>query len=223
MTTMTSGPEAPLSGEHPDEVKRLEKAYDLAKELFNFSENVTKTIDEKSRNSVTTASAIAAFAFLVRKPENLGTLPETVKMFIWLMAGLVGIVYALHFLIVRPQKTKTVNPDQLSDILNETTWPEEVAYYNFQTLTAMYRANLEVNRFKARWLSWQNVALALTLLAALAYLAFGNPTPNNNVDQSVSTPATTNLPVANGTTSETPPLTEIREPTVPPTPLRKTP
>jgi hypothetical protein len=162
------------SQEYPDEVKRLEKAYDLAKEMFNFSENLIKTIDEKSRNSVTTASAIAAFAFLVRKPDRLDTLPERERIVVWCLALLIGVVYATHFLIVRPQDTKTVNPEQMATILDQTTLPEEVVFFNFQTLSGMYAANLKTSRLKARGLVGQNFALAFTLLMALAYLATGN-------------------------------------------------
>lgn len=159
----------------PDEVKRLEKAYDLARELFNFSENVIKGIDEKSRNSVTTASAIAAFAFLVRKPETM-TLSSLNQKSLWFMAVCVGLVYVLHVLIVRPQNSGTVNPGELRDIEQKSNLAEEVVQYNFAALTKMYETNLALSKLKSGFLSGQNMLLALTLASALWYLAQPIPT-----------------------------------------------
>lgn len=170
--------------DHPpvsaDEVKRLEKTFDLAKEMFAFSENLLKTIDEKSRGSVTAASAIAAFAFLVNKPAQLAQLPLAAQVVIGVMASAVGAVYALNFAIVRPQKGAAVDPNQIIHLLDVTTVTEEVVYFNVQSLTGLYRTNLELAGEKAVWLTWQHAALAITLLAALAYLVVPSsplPTP----------------------------------------------
>lgn len=175
----------------PDEVKRLEKAYDLARELFNFSENIIKTIDEKSRNSVATASAIAAFAFLMHKPET----PTPVGLSqtsLWSMAVCVGLVYVLHVLIVRPQNSRTVNPDELRAIEEKSTLAEEVVYYNFAALTRMYESNLALTRRKNLLLTTQNILLALTLASALWYLA--QPTPSRPVSSPLAAPATISAP-----------------------------
>lgn len=176
----------------PNEVKRLEKAYDLARELFNFSENVIKTIDEKSRNSVTTASAIAAFAFLVRKPET-ATLGIPNQLSLWCMAACVGLVYVLHVIIVRPQKSRTVDPAELRGIEKQSDLAEEVVYYNFAAVTKMYEANLVLSKLKSQLLNGQNIVLALTLASALWYLAAPAPT---DPKASTEKPTTVSAPVS---------------------------
>lgn len=153
-----------------DEVKRLEKTFDLSKEMFAFSENLLKTLDEKSRGSVTAASAIAAFAFLVNKPAQLAQLPLASQLVIVVMALAVGTVYALNFAIVRPQRGAAIDPNQIIHLLDVTTVTEEVVYFNVQSLTGLYSANLELAGQKAVWLTRQHVALAITLLAALVYI-----------------------------------------------------
>ena len=176
----------------PDEIKRLEKAYDLARELFNFSENVIKSIDEKSRNSVTTASAIAAFAFLVRKPETISSGGFN-QASLWCMAAFVGLVYLLHFLIVRPQESGTVDPNELRDIQEKTDLAEEVLYYNFESVRKMYESNLALSKLKSQLLNGQNILLALTLASTLWYLAL--PTPTSH-EASNGTPTSVSAPVS---------------------------
>ncbi|GGB76529.1 hypothetical protein [Deinococcus soli (ex Cha et al. 2016)] len=179
----------PATVKEPDELKRLEKTYDIAKEMFNFSENIIKTLDEKSRNSVATASAITAFAFVVRKPDSLNEQTAT-NYLIWTMAFLVGCVYLLHFLIVRPQKSKTIEPEELRKTEQKTTMPEEVVFYGFSALTGMYERNLRLTRDKGRYLNFQNAALGFTLLAALLYLAYGGVKPGSLTPATSPTSAT---------------------------------
>ncbi|MCD0174479.1 hypothetical protein IHN32_00720 [Deinococcus sp. 14RED07] len=175
MTRLSTLPADPAQrNDHPlvsaDEVKRLEKTFDLAKEMFSFSENLLKTLDEKSRGSVTAASAIAAFSFLVNKPPQLAQLSLESQVAIAFMAIFVAVVYGLNFAIVRPQKSAAVAPEQILHLLDATHVTEEVVYFNVQSLTGLYRANIELARQKAALLNWQHAALAFTLLAALAYL-----------------------------------------------------
>lgn len=174
-----------------EEVKRLEKTFDLAKEMFSFSENLLKSLDEKSRGSVTAASAIAAFAFLVNKPVELALMPLAPKLLIAVMALSVGAVYALNFAIVRPQKGAAIKPDEIVQLLDVTTGPEEVVYFNVQALTGLYRSNLELARQKAGWLAWQHGVLAVTLLAALAYVAVDSSAPSSPATSQTPAPVST--------------------------------
>jgi len=161
-----------------DEVKRLEKAYELAKELFGYSENVIRAMDEKSRNSVSVASALAAFAVLIRKPAELNAITAQTLWSLGTLVVLVGTVYILHFLIVRPQTAKGVSPSELMHQEETTTYPEEMLFYNFSALTMIYDHNLKTIDGKGRLVAWQNAMLGLTLMSGLLYIAFSaSPIP----------------------------------------------
>ncbi len=193
--TTVSEKQKPSEPPKVDEVKRLEKVYDLSKEMFGYTENIIKALDEKSRNSVSVASALAAFAFLIRKPADLSAVPPLTLGIIGLLALLVGMVYVLHVVIVRPQLSKAVDPADLLDMEQTTIVPEEVLFYNFFALTGIYKFNLTTIDNKSKLIRIQNFALGFTLLASLLYIVLAGGTASS-VQPRVQAPVILASPVS---------------------------
>lgn len=178
----------------PEELKRLEKLYDITKELFNYSENIIKSLEEKSRSNATVVSAITAFAFLIRKPDELA---GNSRYIIYGVALLLFSVYALHFLIVRPQKSGALRPAELSLVEEQVKQPEGVVFYSYSGLSQMYARNLELIQRKGQLVMGQTALLGLTLLTALIYLA-SNTAPAGHVAAPTQvTPSTVTAPAGN--------------------------
>lgn len=175
--------------EHPkfDEVKRYEKIYEFSKEMFSYSENVIKGLEEKSRNNLTAATAIMGFAFLIRKPPEIATLKWFDLLAIILSAVCVGYVYYFHIQAVKPRGVKMPSKKQLRELREETKFPNGVLRSNFENIQDLYGWNLELIKCKGKCVNNQQKVLGGVLFLALIYIVL------SKVPVSASAPQTGNL------------------------------
>lgn len=199
-----------------DEVKRLEKIYDITKEMFTNSESIIKIIEDKSRSNVNTGAAILAFSFLIYKPN-----PVT---FSWLSVPVIVMmiltvsIYTTHLYISTPQKAKTVRPEELETLFSGTFNPVGVIRYNFEVLQKMYAGNVSLITSKGNRLKWQQRFLGGLLISSLIYVGLSSvsssasstvaPSQNSSTIHPMSesdtpTPSTPSVP-ANTTQSSSP-------------------
>jgi hypothetical protein len=195
-----------------DEVKRYEKIYEISKEMFSYSENVIKNLEEKSRNNLTAATAIMGFAFLIRKPPEILTLRWFDLLAIILSAGCVGYVYYFHIQAVKPRGVKMPSKKQLQDLREETKYPNGVLRSNFENIQDLYGWNLELIKCKGDCVNSQQKVLGGVLFLALIYIVLSKvPVPVPQADRLSPTWPTTNAPSSN------PPPNPIQTPALNPT------
>ncbi|MCD0174711.1 hypothetical protein IHN32_01920 [Deinococcus sp. 14RED07] len=191
--------------EHPkfDEVKRYEKIYEFSKEMFSYSENVIKSLEEKSRNNLTAATAIMGFAFLIRKPPEIATLRWFDLLAIILSAVCVGYVYYFHIQAVKPRGVKMPSRKQLQELREETKYPNGVLRSNFENIQDLYGWNLELIKSKGKCVNKQQKVLGGVLFLALIYIVLSKvPTSAPQTGSLNSTWPTTNAPSSNLTPSQ---------------------
>lgn len=191
--------------EHPkfDEVKRYEKIYEFSKEMFSYSENVIKSLEEKSRNNLTAATAIMGFAFLIRKPPEIATLKWFDLLAIILSAICVGYVYYFHIQAVKPRGVKMPSKKQLRELREETKYPNGVLRSNFENMQDLYGWNLELIKCKGECVNNQQKVLGGVLFLALIYIVLSKvPVSAPQTGSLNSTWPTTNAPSSNPTPSQ---------------------
>lgn len=186
--------------EHPkfDEVKRYEKIYEFSKEMFTYSESVIKSLEEKSRNNLTAATAIMGFAFLIRKPPEISTIRWFDLLAIILSAACVGYVYHFHIRTVKPMGVKMPSENQLQKLREETKYPNGVLRSNFENMQYLYGLNLKLIECKGNFVRDQQRALGAVLFLALIYILLSQvPTSVPQTGSLSSTWPTTTAPNSN--------------------------
>lgn len=156
-----------------DEVKRLEKVFDISKESFAYSEAVIKTLEDKSRNNITTVAAISGFAFLVRKPVDLSQYDTAGLSIIGLIVIVVGITYWLHFAATKPRISSMPKPERLASLFEGHNYPVATIKFNFETFQEIYAENIKLIVVKGRYVEHQQIGLGFALVVALVYILFG--------------------------------------------------
>ncbi|MHA0036764.1 hypothetical protein [Deinococcus sp. PESE-13] len=157
-----------------DELKRFEKAHDLAKDMFNNSENLLKNADEKSRNNTAAASAITALAFILRKlNDNLVNLDTISILTLAVILVFTYILYSNHFNTIKIRNSKLIDPNHIKNLLNTTNYPTELVKLSAESYIELYHKNLEILNEKNANLKPQEVALKVILVASFVYVILG--------------------------------------------------